>query len=147
MSSPGDARSPLAHISQSWTLTRAEVACQGDDRLWGQRQRENQTSSANCATFTSARSLSGFPPVPLLTDVLRIRFCHLKTHQGDTPQMFYRLRQGAAPVVFGKREWGHFQFLPTIRDCGFSGHWEMLRTVEYRKSIVLFYYIIEKNTI
>lgn len=43
------------------------------------------------------RSHSGFPPVPLLTYVLRIRFCHLKTHQGDAPLTSYRAKTGDRP--------------------------------------------------
>lgn len=88
MSSPGDAHSLMAEL---WP-TEGDI--QVEKRSLRQRQREKQTSSANCATVTSAHWV---PPVLLLTDVLRIRFCHLKTHRGSTLQTFYRAKTGGLP--------------------------------------------------
>lgn len=83
-------------------MTYAEVCYQNEEMLLDRGK--NQTPSAICAAFTSACSHSGFPPVSLLTDVLRIRFCHLKAHWGDTPQTFYRVKRGVPWWYIEKQE-------------------------------------------
>lgn len=135
MSFPGDQQQP---IGTHFTNINYDL-CGSVLPEWGNAagQRENQTPSAICAAFTSACSHSGFPPVSLLTDVLRIRFCHLKAHWGDTPQTFNRVKRGVPWWYIEKQEWGHFQFLPDMCDCCYNGCWKMLKTMEYINSAAL----------
>ncbi|TNN79805.1 hypothetical protein EYF80_009842 [Liparis tanakae] len=72
-----------------------------------QRERGHEVkaegNSANCAAVPPAGArAAGSLPRPVLTDVPRIRFCHLKTHRGGTLQTFFtgpRRGRGIVPLL------------------------------------------------
>lgn len=115
---------PLETVTAHWqTFHRAEPwpTWKSTERSQGQGLRENPTSPANCATFTGARRTVG----SLLCPFWLMCWELYSVTEELTRVAPYRLvagpRQGAAPVVFGERGWGHFQFHPAMHDCCFSG--------------------------
>lgn len=92
---------PLAHISHSRTLTRAAFDCRGEGRAPGQRRVGGaggvQPPRLIAPPPSASACTAGSLPSHHLIDVLRIRFCHLKTHRGDTPRTFSGPRQGGSP--------------------------------------------------
>lgn len=100
---------PLAHISHCRTLTHAAFDCHGEGRAPRQRRGGGiQPPRLIAPPPPASACAAGSLPSPHLTDVLRIRFCHLKTHRGDTPQTFSGPRQGGSPGGIWRATMGSF---------------------------------------